>query len=291
MNTRLSSSLKVALFSAALVAATGTAYAGCTCHGTLVAKKYYDANANGHRDTGEPWLSGWKMTASSVSKSLLSTKSTNANGTASWSVVPGNDYALEEGTPLESNWVQSAPTAGGHPVNPVTGLQVIGGKSKTIKFGNYCTTGSGGLTPGFWSNKNGYNTMNDGNEVASELALLSSLHLRDGDGHDFDPNNYADFRTWLLGGKATNMAYMLSVHLAAMQLNVESGKVDDSRVYVPAGMTIGEITALADQSLASHPVTLSGDPERALQERLKNWLDKLNNNAQAVSLTPCRYSF
>lgn len=290
MNTHLSRSLKVAVLSASLVA--GTAYATCYCHGTLVAKKFYDANANGHRDTGEPWLQGWKMTASSVSHSLLSTKFTNVNGAASWSVVPGNDYALTEGTPLEGNWVQSSPVdGGGNPINPVTGLHVVGGYSKVVKFGNYCTTGSGGLTPGFWSNRNGFNTMNDGGEIASELALLSSLHLRDATGQDFDPTSYAQFRTWLLGGTATNMAYMLSVHLAAMALNVESGKVDDSRVYVPAGMTIGELMTLADQSLALHPTTFTGDPERPIQEQYKNWLDALNNNAQAVSLTPCAYTF
>ena len=30
--------------------------------GTVVVKKFYDANANGVRDTGEPWLTGWPMT-------------------------------------------------------------------------------------------------------------------------------------------------------------------------------------------------------------------------------------
>jgi hypothetical protein len=131
----------------------------------------------------------------------------------------------------------------------------------------------------------------DGGTLAPEFTLLSALHLRDANGLDFDPATYPQFRTWLLGSTATNMAYKLSSHLAAMRLNVEAGFVNGNRIYAPFGGTINQLMTLADNSLATHPLTLTGNPERAYQEQLKNYLDALNNGAAVVSPTPCTFSF
>ena len=49
-----------------------------TTTGSVVVKKFYDANANGIRDTGEPWLSGWPMTL--TGPGIDSTR----NSTATW---------------------------------------------------------------------------------------------------------------------------------------------------------------------------------------------------------------
>jgi hypothetical protein len=43
--------------------------------------------------------------------------------------------------------------------------------------------------------------------------------------------------------------------------------------------------------LAADGYTPDGDPNRATQEQLKNWLDQLNNGALIVSATPCKRSF
>src|SRR6476620_9945149 len=95
------------LRSTALVA--GVAAATCLCHGTVIVKKFYDANANGIQDAGEPRLIGWGMTLESATNAFSSTKPTDSFGYASWAVAPGSDYALRESTPLQSNWVQSSP--------------------------------------------------------------------------------------------------------------------------------------------------------------------------------------
>jgi hypothetical protein len=87
------------------------------------------------------------------------------------------------------------------------------------------------------------------------------------------------------------MAYMLSVQLAAMRLNIEAGFVNPNNFYAPYGGTIHDLVADADAALAADGLTLSGDPNRALQEELKNYLDQLNNNATVVKYTPCHYSF
>ena len=60
--------------------------------------------------------------------------------------------------------------------------------------------------------------MNDGGTLAPELALLAGLNLRNANGTDFNPTTYAAFRTWILAATATNMAYMLSAQLSAMDL-------------------------------------------------------------------------
>lgn len=140
--------------------------------------------------------------------------------------------------------------------------------------------------------------MNDDPDGAvPELALLSGLCLRNADGSDFDPGTYAGFRTWLLNSTATNMAYKLSEHLAAMALNVEAGFVSGtSLVYAPGCgntgpgnnfITINDLIAAANTALCAHGYTPAGDPNRAKQECLKNALDNANNNKNFVQTKPC----
>ena len=252
--------------------------------GTVVVKKFYDANANGIRDTGEPWLTGWPMTL--TGNGVDSTK----NSTATFTNLDGGTYWVEEGTPLETNWVQTAPTVNGVPVNPKS-VTVTPCYTTTVKFGNYCTKPSGGYTPGFWSNKNGQAVMNDGGTMAPELGLLSSLNLVDAAGNPFDPVDYTSFRNWLLASDAVNMAYKLSSHLAAMTLNVESGAVNGDAFFLPCNCTINELLDDANASLGAFPFTPSGHPQRANQEQLKDWLDQLNNGALVIPPTPCKRTF
>lgn len=273
----------------ALLAATlvsGAAFATYVYPGKIIVKKFYDKNANGIWNSGEPLLSGWPMTLDpgGITKNTVS-------GVASFIVSPGT-YSITEGTPIQTNWHQSAPRVGGVVVNPLTGIYVGSYQTKTVKFGNFCKKPSGGKTPGFWSNQNGEAKMNDGaTGAAFELSLLSGLNLVDANGNAFDPTTYGQFRTWLLGGNATNMAYMLSVHLAAMRLNVEAGFVSGTAFYIPAGMTVNQIIAAANAALGADGFTPSGDPNRAAQETLKNYLDSLNNGANIVPSHPCTRTF
>jgi hypothetical protein len=258
--------------------------------GSLRAYKFYDHNANGLFDAGDIPLPDWKMTATSQSQSVDSTHFTGATGSTTFNLLtPANDYFVTEGTPVEGNWVNSATIYTGHdgsPQNPAGPLSVVSGYTTVVKFGNYCTFLPGGLTLGFWSNKNGQALVDSG-----DLTLLSGLNLVDGAGNAFNPADYTSLRDWLLNGTAVNMAYMLSVQLAAMELNVANNKVNGSDFYVPAQMTINQLMAAANTSLGNFPLTLDGNSHRADQEQLKNWLDELNNNAPVLSPTPCAYSF
>jgi hypothetical protein len=285
--------LTVALLAATLV--SGTAYACYYCYtGTIVVKKFYDKNGNGVKNTGEPYIAGWPMTLGSASLGAIETKNTNASGFASFpNLAAGNDYTMTEGTPIETNWHQSAPRVNGIVVNPLTGIHVTAGYTKVVKFGNYCKKPSGGKTPGFWSNQNGQAKMLDGSppSLLPELALLTSLNLVDADGDAFDPVDYASFRTWLLDSEATNMAYKLSSHVAAMALNIEAGFVNGSSFYAPFGGTINQLMTAANTSLGNFPYTPTGHPQRSAQEQLKNALDALNNGALVIPPSPCRRTF
>lgn len=258
--------------------------------GTVEAVKFYDADADGWFDVGEPYLAGWEMILRSEAQAIDSTKTTDVDGTATWADLdPGDDFFVEERHPDQLGWYHSTTIVAGHdgsPINPVGPLSVVAGETTTVVFGNYCTVPSNGRTLGFWSNRNGQSLIDGG-----DLSLLSSLNLRGADGSDFDPADKDALRYWLLDGDATNMAYMLSVQLAAMELNVFNGFVDGGGYYVPAGMTVNELMDAANDSLWLFWWVPADHDERAEQEQLKNWLDELNNGAGLLSPTPCEYTF
>lgn len=270
----------------------------------LVVYKFYDANANGVWDPDEIPLFNWAMNVQNADASVNLTQLTQSpDGLTTFAGLDpaGNPFSVTEGT-AGGTWHQSAsiingaPT--GTPTNPVTGLTLVAGQTTEVIFGNYCTCHSGGKTLGFWSNTNGQTKLNDGGTMNPEFNVLNALHLRNADGSNFDLNtalpqagNYTLLRNWLLNGTATNMAYMLSVQLATMRLNIEAGYVNKNNFYIPWGGTIADLVSDADAALAADGYTPSGDPNRALQEELKNYLDQLNNNANIVRNTPCAYSF
>ena len=280
--------LKTAVLATALV--SGTAFA-CYCYvGKIQVTKYYDKNANGHFDSGEVRIAGWPMTVGTSSAGALSTKLTDSYGYALFSgLAVGSNYWVLEATPVETNWKQSSPVDGlGNPINPQVGIVVKAGYTTNVKFGNYCKKPSGGRTPGFWSNKNGEAKMLDGTPASllPELNLLVSLNLVNADGSAFNPTTYPQFRTWLLDSTATNMAYKLSSHVAAMRLNVEGGFVSGSAFYAPFGGTVNQLLTAANTSLGLYPYTPTGHPQRANQEALKNALDALNNGANVIPSSP-----
>jgi hypothetical protein len=240
--------------------------------------KFYDANANGINDDGQ-LITGWKVRIQDTIDYIRYTPVTI--------IVDPDDYTVTEFYPLETNWMSTTP-------NPVY-ITLIPGENGTVEFGNLCLGAGGGLTLGFWSNKNGQALFG-----ADDLALMVSLNLRNSDGSAFDPGDYAAFRTWLLSANATNMAYMLSAQLAAMELNVFNGKVaGGTLIYAPGATsanplgfaTVNAIMAEANAELGLHGSALADSPYRSYQEALKNALDKANNNYTFVQLTPCPFSF
>jgi hypothetical protein len=252
--------------------------------GILNVNKFYDANADGLNNDGQ-LITGWKIR---IQDGIDIIRFTPVSV-----VVDPDDYVVTEGDPAETNWLHTT-------TNPVN-VTINAGDNKTVEFGNLCLGPGGGHTLGFWSNKNGQATMNDGGSLVPELNLLDSKCLRNASGTDTNfTGNYTNFRNWLLGATATNMSYMLSAQLAAMELNIEAGYVaPGALIYAPGtnsanGLgfaTVGAVVAEAEAELCLHATAFAGDPNRSYQEALKNALDKANNNLTFVQPTPCPFTF
>jgi hypothetical protein len=240
--------------------------------------KFYDKNLDGAWDASiDPWIVGWKFEALDDQGNVLDTKYTNESGYVTFA---SGFYEIREVMPAGGCWVMTTPE--GYTVN---------GRRK---FGNVCLGYGGGLTPGFWSNKNGQK------EGGDDLARLTGLNLKNRDGSDFDPASYTEFSNWLLDANAVNMANMLSVQLAAMELNVINGKVSgNAMIYAPGTQgandlgfaTVNAVMTEANSELDLHSLTLSGSEFRAYQEDLKNALDNANNNLSFVQKYPCTFSY
>ena len=265
--------------------------------GSITACKYYDKNANGFQDAGEPPLFAWPFCIDPLDGGTpaLVTQLTGSppDGCATWSnlTTPG-DYVVTEANANETNWF--------HSTGGTSMIMLASGGTETRTFGNYCTSPSGGLTLGFWSNKNGNkiitgNTSGNGTTLLpAVVTLLNSCQLVNANGtiHTFN-SNYSQFRSWLLGGTATNMAYMLSVQLAALKLDVAYAGVDGNAFDLCSHMTVNGLIGAACDSMTGpgNQLTLAGNPSRPGQEMLKNCIDAINNNGAVVPVTPCPFSF
>jgi len=246
---------------------------------TLHVTKFYDANANGVKDGLETDITGWMV---NIHDGINFDRFTPAT-----MIVDPDSYVVTEYMPIETNWYSTT-------TNPVN-VTLAENDDTTVTFGNLCLGAGGGLTLGFWSNKNGQALVG-----SDDLAMLVALNLRNANGAAFDPANYAALRTWLLNATATNMAYMLSAQLAATELDVYNGKINGSSlIYAPGTTsanslgfaTVNAVMAEANAELGVHGLALSGSAYRSYQEALKNALDRANNNLNFVQATPCTFTF
>jgi hypothetical protein len=276
----------------------------------IVGNKFYDANTDGAWDSNEPGIGGWRIYKQPPeTPDETDTTSVGQIGQYSFLVAPNSGlYTITEGRPSvgffpSSVWMPTTATSGD--VNVET--QDVEGPD----FGNVCLGSGGGLTLGFWSNNNGQAIMKEGNNnFVNSIAFLNSLNLRNADGSHFNItktglDGYKQYRSWLLSATATNMPYMLSAQLSAMELNVKYSKVAGSAlVYAPGTQsanaqgfaTVNNLMLEANQALGVNNVDtskpadgildvlriLDSNPQRPYYEALKNALDKGNNNLNFV---------
>ena len=262
---------------------------------TLCVNKFYDANVNGVKDPTECYINGWPIRVFADDNLLIERE------TAFCSVVDEGSYRVAEND--VTNWVHTGVVVNGVPFtgtgSPKEVYPVTLPPDQTVEFGNVCLGAGGGLTLGFWSNRNGQNLEN-----ANDFATLTSLCLRTASGGNQDftstlANNKTALNTFLLGANAVNMANMLSAQMAAMELNVLHGFVSWTATvyggncianYFPGSngfITVNALMAAANTSLCSYGNTPAGHPQRAYQECLKNTLDNANNNLNFVQSQPC----
>jgi hypothetical protein len=273
-----------------------------TCYVTVSAKKFYDLNTDGIDNDNMP-VEGWSITLSGTDENSVTvgpiTQATNSSGTTSFTGIAAGSYTVSEGTQV--NWIHTTSTS--------ANLTIAGCIDPTqVSFGNVCigagTSSPGSFALGYWSNKNGLSMI-----TGSYLCQLNALCLRTAAGGNFDPvtgcpaptnsqvnSGKTSLKNWLQDATATNMAYMLSAHLAAMKLNVLKGYVDANKlIYAPgttsantAGFaTINTVMTEANDLLCANGVIDVTHSLRADAEAVKNALEKANINQNFVQSQPC----
>jgi hypothetical protein len=182
---------------------------------------------------------------------------------------------------------------------------VTPGETMNVEFGNLCLGGGGGLTLGFWSNRNGQRL-----ETDADFTALNAMCLRNPNGtiRTFTGTlnqKKTAVHDWLLGANATNMVSMLSAQLAAMKLNVLHGNVSGTAlvyagscgntgvggVFITTNDLMNAAVSNPTCGLCADGNTLAGDPCRETQECWKTALDNANNNVNFVQSAPCPFSF
>ena len=161
--------------------------------------------------------------------------------------------------------------------NSVAAIACGGGGGAT---GGTCTQLTTAKTIGFWSNKNGQAL-----ETAADLTFLNGLNLVDASGTHKTFASKSDLKNWLLSATATNMSYMLSAQLAALELNARHGLVNTASVVCEdtAGRTIGTIMSDANTMLGADGHAVAGDqPNRTDQDAIKTLIDEINNDLVTV---------
>jgi hypothetical protein len=210
---------------------------------------------------------------------------------------------------LPGQWLQTGPLEGastgaetGATAGPTMDWSGIvpadNGSDLGMYFGNVCYgVAGGGLTKGFWHNKNGNKLITSG----SCFQYLTGKNLVKANGDPADPlftvGTIGSFDAWLTNdSSAKNMANMLSTQLAAMILNVKcGGNVADTALIFsdpnsPGNLfqygigqsngvvSINDLIAAGVAALAGHSYTPDGSPFRAKQGAIKDALDAANNN-------------
>jgi len=279
--------------------------------GVISGAKYYDGNKNGQNDS-EPAVNGWKIVIkTSPGGTVVQTLTTASGGVfTSNDLAPGtytvSEVAATNGWTETGNTVNQSSTSGGANVSLLSFTYTVTipndqlSTASNLYFGNVCTVRPGGLTLGFWSNKNGQ-ALETQNDFTSTTSGLNALNLRNANGTDKDftdtlANNKKALNTWLLSASATNMAYMLSAQLAAVQLNVNHG-ITNQNIVVDGTRTVAQEIVYANSLLANPiaagtfvgqngSVTVAASALRTEQDRVKTIIDSINNNGGFVQPGP-----
>ena len=236
--------------------------------------KFYDANANGVWDGGEPPVAGFKIELYDQFGNLLATTFTAADGSYCFDWLDAGTYTVKEVLP-SSSWIPTTSTS-------ITVDLLSGETSMDNDFGNLCLEqGQGGRTIGYWANA--------GNSLITDddITYLNSLSLYPTSSWGPPFSSRSDIRNYLLNANAKNMWWMLSAQLIAAILNVRHGYLDGSTLVCvdpPACTTFMTIDDIINGAIGA----LGSNVPRATQEYWKNLLDKLNNNQLPfVSPEPC----
>src|SRR5262245_11897272 len=258
----------------------------------ICGSRFYDANGNGQNDDRAA-IDDWPVTL----------VGTNVKGPVGpLTVKTGGDgrYCFDE-LLAGSYYVISARNAGTIGSAPDTvafpRFGAEGACPATADLGEFCIGRGGGAPLASWNTASAQKLMSDKGGPIPELEELTALCLRNPDGTEFLPATMARFRAWLQAPDARNMAYSLSLQLAMLYLNVESGLVSGSAIVLADGcgnrgprnntILVNDLIASANAELCMHGRTVEPGPFRDRQERLRAALEGANADRGFLQKTPC----
>ncbi|MHB0938719.1 MAG: MSCRAMM family protein [Armatimonadota bacterium] len=118
--------------------------------GCIMARKWYDRDADGEWDEGELPIEGWRfeLTGTNVKGNTVGpdVKETDENGEASWCDLLPGDYTVRELLP-STDWKSVLLLS--------RDVGLVCGERECADFGNYYTGCADFNTKGYWHNKNG----------------------------------------------------------------------------------------------------------------------------------------
>jgi hypothetical protein len=262
----------------------------CSACGT----KFYDFDLDQSFDEGDETIPGWKIILGSTSVQQMTY--TDQDGNFMFSNLPAGEYRVCEAYAIETNWLQTAPAARCHEFE----VPSKEAESCLLDFGNICLGEGGGWSMGTWSSKRGRNTFLGADQGLMALRILRELNLVDASGVAFNPTTYEQFRRWILGANARNMAYMLSAQLAATVLTVRFAYLDAGQlVYAPelplsnelGFVSLASVIDASNRELLVHPLSWRQSPFRAYQDKLQKVLDGANSNKNFLQEEACPFRF
>jgi hypothetical protein len=302
---RLASTLVVSLAVAALGGCSAppggediqAAELALSATGTVRLAVHYDVDADGVAQDDDASVAGWALEYGVPGGGMaFHDLTTGADGPA-LVAAPAGDYAFGlVGVPKPWRVVVPAVdqtervTAGSSVTLGADGgyhvALAAGGEVETLHFGLLCLGAGGARTAYAWGHDPGV--------AAADLGALSALQLRDLQGLDFDPSTVATLQCWMNNVLGLNMAYRLSVELAAMKLNVLHGLVDPAALIETPTLrradgrgysTVQALMDVADASIAAQGST-TGGADRVAQGQLAALLAQANANATFVQASP-----
>jgi hypothetical protein len=236
--------------------------------GDVKGSVFEDVNGNGQRDAGEPGLAGWEVRL--VDSTTAITTTTDALGNYCFVDIGAGNFTTE--LTLQGGYSATTSIA-----NIVEATACADSDGSSFGVNMAVSQDCEARTIGYWRNKHGRNIV----QQLNILPLLQALCIVDASGSTVVFGSVNEYKSWLKGAHAVNMAYMLSAQLVAMHNNVLAGYVDGKCVVNDPQLGVVSISTLMAEAVASlclHPSTPSGSAERAPQEALKNALDRANNN-------------
>lgn len=275
--------------------------------GDFSGAKYYDLNTNGQLDTGEVQIPNWEITITGTNTAGAYSKTVTTDSLGNFSLsglLPGT-YTVTEVHATNGGWTQTgntvdqASSTGGATQSLSSfsySITVPNNQPSTVSglyFGNVCHV-TGGLTLGFWSNKNGQKILSS--NWASVVSLINStLWLVNADGSRFTVSGtpstgYTQLRNWLLNATSKNASYMLSVQLLTTAFDRHFGTLADYTVTDPVTgnpITIDdlivEVGASGTGFIEANPNTTAAGTARTDAGEYEALFDAINNNQVVLS--------